>query len=197
MQYESCSVPLSHLDFGNIIGKLMELPQWPVPLEYIEGEIKTLRPGGWWRVGWGREGRRKWHTFRIPPLIYINPRSSYSFILHTTTITLCPILGAFSCVLFSHYLCDHFVCYQLMATAPPNPPRNQNVTLPPKRGRVKAQIFESLAGTVSYVASKARQALAKIGGGGGGGSSDSSTSTSTTTSPPPSAYASDGYGDPA
>ncbi|KAL2239785.1 UNVERIFIED_CONTAM: hypothetical protein Sindi_0619700 [Sesamum indicum] len=74
-----------------------------------------------------------------------------------------------------------------MATAPtaPLPGKNKEgaTTLPPKRGRVKAQIFASLAGTVSSLASKA---ISKIGIGGGGGDS------STTTSEPPSAYASDG-----
>ncbi|KAL0370044.1 UNVERIFIED_CONTAM: hypothetical protein Sangu_0322500 [Sesamum angustifolium] len=78
-----------------------------------------------------------------------------------------------------------------MATAPsaPRPTKNkEGATLPPRRGRVKAQIFQSLAEAVSSLASKA---ISKIGGGGG----DSSTHSSTAMSGPPSAYASDGYGD--
>lgn len=84
-----------------------------------------------------------------------------------------------------------------MATSPLNPPRRQNNInqLPPKRGRIKAQIFESLAGTVYDVAAKAGEALAKIPLGNGGRDGGGSNSTSAATSPPPSAYDSDGYGD--
>ncbi|CAA2933632.1 Hypothetical predicted protein [Olea europaea subsp. europaea] len=60
---------------------------------------------------------------------------------------------------------------------------------PPKRGQVKAQIFESFSEIVPFPISKAGEVLAKIKGGGGG----SDSSTSFTASPPLSAYASDAY----
>ncbi|CAA2992508.1 Hypothetical predicted protein [Olea europaea subsp. europaea] len=76
-----------------------------------------------------------------------------------------------------------------MASKPPTQ-RTQKPNLPPKRGRVKAQIFGSFAETVSSVVSKAGDVLAKIKGSNGAAGSDSSTA-----SPPPSGYASDAYSD--
>lgn len=75
-----------------------------------------------------------------------------------------------------------------MASASSNPPTPR---FPPKRGQVKAQIFESFSETVSFAVSKAGEVLAKIKGGGGG----SDSSTSFTASPPLSEYASDAYSD--
>ncbi|KAG8371385.1 hypothetical protein BUALT_Bualt13G0082300 [Buddleja alternifolia] len=70
--------------------------------------------------------------------------------------------------------------FMLMATTPNcnSLPRNQNAVVrpPPRRGRIKAQIFGSLAGTIS---SFAVDVFANIRGG-----RDSSASTS----PPHSAY---------
>ncbi|KAL8496774.1 hypothetical protein ACS0TY_020449 [Phlomoides rotata] len=77
-----------------------------------------------------------------------------------------------------------------MGTAPP---RKQYPTLPPPRGRVKAQIFEGLAGNLSSAVSKAGRALAKMKRQGS--ASESSDSASASTSPPSSSYASDGYAD--
>ncbi|KAK3442224.1 hypothetical protein EUGRSUZ_B02450 [Eucalyptus grandis] len=73
-----------------------------------------------------------------------------------------------------------------MATAP-SPPRgngsgNGNGRLPPKRGQIKAQIFEGFVKTLSSAAAKAGNA---IGLGSTG-------ATSGTGSPPPSGYNSEG-----
>lgn len=65
-------------------------------------------------------------------------------------------------------------------------PRKQATSLPPKRGQIKAQIFESLVETVT---SKAEQVLAKIKGGGG---SVNGGATSDPSSSPLTAYTSDG-----
>ncbi|KAL3653093.1 hypothetical protein CASFOL_002774 [Castilleja foliolosa] len=82
-----------------------------------------------------------------------------------------------------------------MTTPPPNTSRMQNAgSFPPRRGRVKAQIFESLAVNLSFVASKATQVLVNAKGGS---SSAASASTSATASPPQSSYASDGCPDQA
>ncbi|XP_021889791.1 uncharacterized protein LOC110808571 [Carica papaya] len=58
-------------------------------------------------------------------------------------------------------------------------------TLPPRRGQVKAQIFESFVKNVTYAATKLNKAIVRNLGGGEKGSSDSSTT------PPPSGYNSD------
>lgn len=70
-------------------------------------------------------------------------------------------------------------------------PRKQATSLPPKRGQIKAQIFESLVETVT---SKAEQVLAKIKGGGG---SVNGGATSDPSSSPLTAYTSDGSPDQA
>ncbi|KAK2643249.1 hypothetical protein Ddye_025012 [Dipteronia dyeriana] len=72
-----------------------------------------------------------------------------------------------------------------MATVPPTPQKKKNErTLPPKRGKIKAKIFETLVNKVVGTTSKAdgRGAAEKNGGEG---------SDSATTTPPPSAYNSD------
>ncbi|XWS71770.1 hypothetical protein CRYUN_Cryun03dG0167200 [Craigia yunnanensis] len=49
-----------------------------------------------------------------------------------------------------------------MATASTNPQRKKKETrFPPRRGQIKAQIFESLVKTVVSAASKAKEALGK------------------------------------
>ena len=63
-------------------------------------------------------------------------------------------------------------------------------SFPPKRGQIKAQIFESLTKTVVSRASKLGKAVGRIIGEGGSGSGGSASST-----PPPSAYNSDGNSD--
>lgn len=72
-----------------------------------------------------------------------------------------------------------------MATNSFTPPRNQTPNLPPKRGKIKAQIFESIGETIATAASKAGEALGFIKKEEGGGGSVSATST-------PPAYNSDG-----
>lgn len=69
-----------------------------------------------------------------------------------------------------------------MATAPSPPRGKSNARLPPKRGQIKAQIFDGLVKTVSSAAAKAGTAI------GLGSNGD----TSGTGSPPPSGYNSDG-----
>ncbi|XP_021278895.1 uncharacterized protein LOC110412628 [Herrania umbratica] len=78
-----------------------------------------------------------------------------------------------------------------MATASTTPQRKKDRNLPPRRGQVKAQIFESVAKTVVSAASKAKQALGKNKGEG----SDGKSTSSTTTTPPQSGYNSEGNGD--
>ncbi|KAA8543980.1 hypothetical protein F0562_021843 [Nyssa sinensis] len=73
-----------------------------------------------------------------------------------------------------------------MATASSNPSKKQNTNAPPKRGQIKAQMFESFVQTVTSVVSKAKEALGNIRRGSG------SDSSSASTSPLPSAYNSDG-----
>ncbi|KAL8516137.1 hypothetical protein ACS0TY_014708 [Phlomoides rotata] len=97
------------------------------------------------------------HVLTLVLILHIQP--------HTTSLLLSPIT-------------------QFMATSP-SKNRSGAATLPPQRGRIKTQIFESLSGTVSHVASKAGEALSKIRGGGGG-------STSTAASSPGRGYDSDG-----
>ncbi|OMO91437.1 hypothetical protein COLO4_18387 [Corchorus olitorius] len=75
-----------------------------------------------------------------------------------------------------------------MATAPTYPQRkNRETSLPPKRGQVKAQIFESMAKTVVSAFK------AFVGNKGEG--SDGKSSSSATTTPPESGYNSAGNGD--
>ncbi|CAK9172945.1 unnamed protein product, partial [Ilex paraguariensis] len=76
-----------------------------------------------------------------------------------------------------------------MANISSNPPQTQTTNLPPKRGQIKAQIFESLMGTVVSVTSKVGEALRRWARDGGGGGSSASASS------PPSAYCSDGCSD--
>ncbi|KAM7527868.1 hypothetical protein LguiB_031278 [Lonicera macranthoides] len=72
-----------------------------------------------------------------------------------------------------------------MATNSSIPARNQTPNPPPKRGKIKAQIFESIGETIITAASKAGEALGLIKKEGGGGGSVSTSSN-------PSAYNSDG-----
>jgi hypothetical protein len=65
-------------------------------------------------------------------------------------------------------------------------------SFPPKRGQIKAQIFESLAKTVVSRASKLGKAVGRIIGEGGSGSGSGGSASST---PPLSAYNSDGNSD--
>ncbi|KAI6685738.1 hypothetical protein NL676_031651 [Syzygium grande] len=69
-----------------------------------------------------------------------------------------------------------------MATAPSPPRGNGQARLPPKRGQIKAHIFEGLVKTLSSAAAKAGNAI------GLGSAGD----TSSAGSPPPSGYNSDG-----
>ncbi|KAI3411358.1 uncharacterized protein J3R85_018067 [Psidium guajava] len=69
-----------------------------------------------------------------------------------------------------------------MATAPSPPRGNGNPRLPPKRGQIKAQIFEDLVKSVSSAAARAGN-LIGLGNTG---------ETSGTGSSPPSGYNSDG-----
>ncbi|KAL2239490.1 UNVERIFIED_CONTAM: hypothetical protein Sindi_0590200 [Sesamum indicum] len=88
-----------------------------------------------------------------------------------------------------------------MATFPSNLPRRQTTSLPPpRRGRVKAQVFKSVAGNLSSLAG---HVLAKFKGDSSAAAAASdapisvstSASASTSASPPASTYASDGYPD--
>ena len=72
-----------------------------------------------------------------------------------------------------------------MATNSSTPARNQTPNLPPKRGKIKAQIFENIGETITTAASKVVEALGFIKKEEGGGSSVSASST-------PPAYNSDG-----
>ena len=71
-----------------------------------------------------------------------------------------------------------------------NTQNKKSTRLPPQRGQVKAQIFESVVNTVVSVVSIVREKIVgRIRGeGGSGGNSASST-------PPPSSYNSDGNSD--
>ncbi|KAB1226100.1 hypothetical protein CJ030_MR1G025589 [Morella rubra] len=76
-----------------------------------------------------------------------------------------------------------------MASASPKNVKKKNSRFPPKRGRIKALIFGSLASKIVSVASKAGEKMERIRReGGSGGNSASST-------PSPSAYNSDGNSD--
>ncbi|XVE59145.1 hypothetical protein DITRI_Ditri05aG0022100 [Diplodiscus trichospermus] len=48
-----------------------------------------------------------------------------------------------------------------MATASTNSQRKKETQVPPRRGQIKAQIFESMVRTVFSAASKAKEALGK------------------------------------
>ncbi|GFY88736.1 receptor-like kinase 1 [Actinidia rufa] len=50
-----------------------------------------------------------------------------------------------------------------MASTPPNPSEKQNPSFPPKRGQIKAQIFESWVNALSLAVSKAGEALVGSG----------------------------------
>lgn len=87
-----------------------------------------------------------------------------------------------------------------MASASTNPEKKRNASLPPKRGQIKAQIFESLVETVVSAVSRVGEALGRIRGEGSsssGGSSVTLTPPESTASstPHPSAYNSDGTAD--
>ncbi|XVF05625.1 hypothetical protein REPUB_Repub05bG0188900 [Reevesia pubescens] len=69
--------------------------------------------------------------------------------------------------------------------------KKKETQFPPRRGQIKAQIFESMVKTVVSVASKAKEALGK----NKVERSDGKSSSSTTTTPPQSAYNSEGNGD--
>ncbi|XP_073060219.1 uncharacterized protein [Primulina eburnea] len=82
-----------------------------------------------------------------------------------------------------------------MATDPPKPPRKITPAFSPRRGRVKAQIFGSLAAEMSSLASRTGKVFSRLKRGGDGATSttaSSSVSASAATTPPPSAYVSDG-----
>ncbi|KAK7854456.1 hypothetical protein CFP56_032252 [Quercus suber] len=70
-----------------------------------------------------------------------------------------------------------------------NTQKKKTTSLPPRRGQVKAHIFESLANTFASVVSKVGEVVAKIKGEGG---SEGNSSSST---PPRSSYNSDGNSD--
>ncbi|KAG2673666.1 hypothetical protein I3843_13G090000 [Carya illinoinensis] len=77
-----------------------------------------------------------------------------------------------------------------MASASTNPEKKKNASFPPKRGQIKAQIFESLAETVVSAFSRLGEALGRIRGseGSSGRSSVSSTpNPSVSSTPNPSA----------
>ncbi|EOA28243.1 hypothetical protein CARUB_v10024437mg [Capsella rubella] len=64
----------------------------------------------------------------------------------------------------------------------------RSVELPPRRGKVKREIFGFLAGSIVSAAAKAGGAFGmNLGSGGGGGGSSSSTAST----PPGSGYTSD------
>ncbi|KAG2673667.1 hypothetical protein I3843_13G090100 [Carya illinoinensis] len=72
-----------------------------------------------------------------------------------------------------------------MANVTSNTEQKKSTSFPPRRGQVKAQIFESLAKKVVSAVSKVGEALGmNRGNDGNGGASASST-------PPPSSYNSD------
>ncbi|XVF46418.1 hypothetical protein PTKIN_Ptkin03bG0025000 [Pterospermum kingtungense] len=80
----------------------------------------------------------------------------------------------------------------LMATpTDDHPQRKKETQFPPRRGKIKAQIFESIIKTMVSAASKAKEVLGKNRGEG----SDGKNSSSTTTTPPQSGYNSEGNGD--
>ncbi|TKY48482.1 hypothetical protein E2542_SST25901 [Spatholobus suberectus] len=60
-------------------------------------------------------------------------------------------------------------------------PQRKKASLPPKRGQIKAQIFNSLVNSVTSTIAKTGESLRNVIGNGGG--SGSATST-----PPPSGY---------
>lgn len=75
-----------------------------------------------------------------------------------------------------------------MATGSPSPLKKGNSGLPPKRGQIKAQIFESLKKAVLSVASKSGETLGIRRSSGGHGDASGSSASAT---PPPSGYNSD------
>lgn len=102
--------------------------------------------------------------------------------------TLCRIFFSYIFLKF-HHSSRHNTSSSINSMA--SNPRKQATSLPPKRGQIKAQIFESLVETVT---SKAEQVLAKIKGGGG---SVNGGATSDPSSSPLTAYTSDGSPDQA
>ncbi|MBA0594653.1 hypothetical protein Gorai_011551 [Gossypium raimondii] len=78
-----------------------------------------------------------------------------------------------------------------MATCPEKT-KKKKTQFPPRRGRVKAQIFESIAKTVVSAASKTKEEMGKNKSEGYDGKSCSSSSTTST--PPQSGYTSEGNG---
>ncbi|KAL3530642.1 hypothetical protein ACH5RR_009964 [Cinchona calisaya] len=81
----------------------------------------------------------------------------------------------------------HFLLIPSMNPSSSNPQKKNKTTIPRRRGQIKAQIFEDLVETVSYVASKAGEILSKLKGVGDGIRSPDQQSTT----PPSSAYTSD------
>lgn len=80
-----------------------------------------------------------------------------------------------------------------MATTSPAPEKkkkNSSFPEPPRRGRIKAQIFNGLVKSVVSKVSKAGESLGRLTGNGGGGGGGSASSTS-----PRSAYNSEGKSD--
>ncbi|RDX96567.1 hypothetical protein CR513_20760, partial [Mucuna pruriens] len=62
-----------------------------------------------------------------------------------------------------------------------NTSERKKASLPPKRGQIKAQVFNSLVNSVASAISKTRESLRNVIANGGGSGSASST-------PPPSGY---------
>ena len=77
-----------------------------------------------------------------------------------------------------------------MATTSSSTPEKKKASFPPKRGQIKAEIFNGLVTTVVSTISKVGESVRNIIGNGGnkGGGSESST-------PPPSTYNSEGNTD--
>ena len=73
-----------------------------------------------------------------------------------------------------------------MATTSSSTPEKKKASFPPKRGQIKAEIFNGLVTTVVSTISKVGESVRNIIGNGGG--SESST-------PPPSTYNSEGNTD--
>ncbi|QHN76984.1 hypothetical protein HN51_054422 [Arachis hypogaea] len=69
-------------------------------------------------------------------------------------------------------------------------PEKKRSSFPPKRGQIKAEIFNGLASSVVSTVSRVGESLRNMIGNGGTSPSSSSTST-----PPPSAYNSEGNND--
>ncbi|KAJ7980937.1 Transcriptional regulator like [Quillaja saponaria] len=72
-----------------------------------------------------------------------------------------------------------------------SPPLKETIVQPPKRGQIKAQIFESLVKSVTSMASKAGEPLGQNRAEAGGGGGLDGNSASTFSTPLLTAYNSD------